>query len=69
MNRFDVIKILSKNSIPINSTAQEILKLVLLIVATCLASKVEVIVREKLESDRLSATDIIEEIKYKKEEN
>lgn len=69
MNRFDVIKILSKNSIPINSTTQEILKLVLLIVATCLASKVEVIVREILESDRLSATDIIEEIKYKKEEN
>mgnify|MGYP003483293695 CR=1 FL=1 len=69
MNRFDVIKILSKNSIPINSTAQEILKLVLLIVATCLASKVEVIVREILESDRLSATDIIEEIKCKKEEN
>ena len=69
MNRFDVIKILSKNSIPINSTAQEILKLVLLIVATCLASKVEVIVREILESDRLSATDIIEEIKYKKEKN
>lgn len=69
MNRFDVIKILSKNSIPINSTTQEILKLVLLIVATCLASKVGVIVREILESDRLSATDIIEEIKYKKEEN
>ena len=69
MNRFDVIKILSKNSIPINSTAQQILKLVLLIVATCLASKAEVIVREILESDRLSATDIIEEIKYKKEEN
>lgn len=68
MNKFDVMKILSKSPIALGSPAQEILKLAILIAATCLASKVEEIIREIIESDKISAADVIEEIKIKREE-
>lgn len=68
MNKYTVLKLLAKTPEALPSPAQEILKLAALIAATCLASKIEEIVRDVIEANKLPQADIFHEINMKKEE-
>lgn len=67
MNKTNIIKALAKSPAALCFPAQEIINLAILIAATCLASKIEEIIRDVIESDKLTAADVIEEIRFKKE--
>lgn len=60
MNKFELIKFVSKCPVPAGIPAQEVIKIAALILATCLACKVEDILQALKDSN---APDILEKVK------
>ncbi len=60
MSKFELIKFVSKCPVPAGAPAQEVIKIAALILATCLACKVEDILQALKDSN---APDIFEKVK------
>lgn len=60
MNKYELLKLVSKGPFPVGTPAQEVIKIAALILATCLACKVEDILKALKDSN---ASDILEKVK------
>lgn len=62
MNKFEIIKKVTKNPLPLGTPfgAPEVIKLITLIAATCFAGKVEEIIKDLMSSEKSSGTNYID---------